>query len=156
NQRAPAMVRSRRWAGVRPRWSAPGVGARRRWVRRPCLETLEGRALLSGLLVSGAGPGGAPNVTVFDADTGQEQFQFPAFGRGMSGGVRVAVGDVNGDGTLDIVAAPGPGGPPVIKVFRSTDGALLGQFNVPRSWARGGVSVAVGDVNGDGTAEIVA
>src|SRR4051812_106597 len=134
---------------------APARRARGRRTGEPSLESLEGRTLLSGLIAAGAGPGGAPTVTVLDADTGAERFRFSAYDPGMTAGVRVAVGDVNGDGTLDIVTAPGPGEAPLVKVFRSTDGAPIGQFAVPQTWALGGVWVAAGDVNGDGRADIV-
>jgi hypothetical protein len=94
-------------------------------------------------------------VTVLDADTGAERFQFQAYDARMRSGVHVAVGDINGDGSLDIITAPGPGAAPVMRVFSSTDGTLLGQFELPRSWAWGGVSVAAGDVNGDGKSDII-
>jgi hypothetical protein len=41
---------------------------------------------------------------VFDQD-GDERFSFMAFDPAFRGGVRVALGDINGDGTPDIVAA---------------------------------------------------
>lgn len=129
--------------------------SRRDRQRAPELEVLETRNLLSGLLVGGAGAGGAPIVQVFDADTGAERFQFQAYNARMKAGVRVAVGDVDGNGELDIVTAPGPGGPATIKVFRSSDGTLIGQFAAPRTWSRGGTWVAAGDVNADGQSEII-
>jgi hypothetical protein len=106
-------------------------------------------------LVEGAGAGALPLVKVFDADTGTERFQFLAYDSRFRGGVRVAVGDVTGDGSLDIITAPGPGTPPFVKIFSSTNGALLGQFAVPRSLAHGGLWVAAGDVDGNGRADIV-
>ncbi len=119
------------------------------------LERLEERRLLSGIVVQGAGPGAPPVVQVLDSDTGAEVLHFSAYGPAMRSGVRVAVGDVNGDGALDIVTATGPGASPVVKVFRSTDGGLISSFALPAGMARGGVWLAVGDVNGDGRADII-
>jgi uncharacterized protein (TIGR03118 family) len=103
----------------------------------------------------GAGEGGGPHVKVFDEDDGHQRFSFMAFSPSFHGGVRVAVGDVNGDGTPDIVAAAGPTGGPHIKVFDGVDGHLLTQFMAFDPNFRGGVNVAVGDVNGDGNDDII-
>src|SRR5438477_1752628 len=71
-------------------------------------------------------------------------------------GVRVAVGDVNGDGRPEIVTAPGNSGFTELKVF---DGRTYRQlktllpFKDAAWWA--GAYVATGDTNGDGRAEIV-
>src|SRR5262249_9065721 len=70
-------------------------------------------------------------------------------------GVRVAAGDVNGDGRADIVTgASNPGGPH-IKVFSGADGSLLKSFFAYDASFFGGVNVAAGDVNGDGFADVV-
>ncbi len=42
---------------------------------------------------------------------------FLAYTSSFKGGVRVAVGDLDGDGKAEIVTAPGPGGGPHIRVF---------------------------------------
>ena len=52
----------------------------------PGLERLEGRLVLSGLLVQGAGPGQAPVVRVLDAATGRQEFQFTAYDARMRSG----------------------------------------------------------------------
>ncbi|MBX7106574.1 MAG: FG-GAP-like repeat-containing protein, partial [Gemmataceae bacterium] len=103
----------------------------------------------------GAGAGGGPHVRVFDYGTGVERFSFYAYDASFHGGVRVAVGDVNGDGTSDIVTGPGPGMSPVIKIFSGVDGSLLSQFTAFTAGFAGGVSVATGDITGDGKAEII-
>jgi len=103
----------------------------------------------------GADQGGGPHVKVFDERNGHERFSFMAFDPAFHGGVRVAMGDVNGDGTADIVAAAGPTGGPHIKVFDGIDGHLVTQFMAFDPNFRGGVNVAVGDVNGDGFDDII-
>jgi len=54
---------------------------------------------------------------VFDVRTGAPPTAFDAFEAGFTGGVRVAAGDVTGDGHDDIVVGPGPGRSPDVRVF---------------------------------------
>jgi uncharacterized protein (TIGR03118 family) len=107
------------------------------------------------LMAVGSDAGGAPEVKVFDSTTGAMKFDFNAYGANFTGGVRVAVGDVTGDGVPDIVTAPGPGGGPDIRVFDGKTGALVREFLAYDVSFTGGVFVAVGDVNGDGFADII-
>ncbi|MFL5342854.1 MAG: FG-GAP-like repeat-containing protein, partial [Gemmataceae bacterium] len=115
----------------------------------------EGTGTRTRLTATGAGPGGGPHVKVYDAATGQLKFSFFAFDPNFTGGVRVAVGDVNGDGVDDIVCAAGPGGGPAVKVFDGTDGHLLTSFFAYDPGFSGGVTVAAGDITGSGKADIV-
>ena len=49
----------------------------------------------------------------------------------------------------------GPGGTPRVKVYDSTSGALIADFFAFEPTFNGGVNVAVGDVNGDGFADVI-
>ena len=122
---------------------------------RPAGEGLEQRLVMAGLLVTGSGKGSPAEVSVFDSGTGAPLFQFAPYGTSFQGGVQVAVGDVDGNGSLDIVTAPGAGMPGMVKVFSATNGTELGEFLAGPKGYKGGLSVAVGDVNGDGKADIV-
>jgi DNA-binding beta-propeller fold protein YncE len=111
-------------------------------------------------LVTGAGPGGGPQVRLFDAATGQEVIAFFAYAPGFTGGVSVAMGDVNGDGIPDVITGAGPGGGSHVQVF---DGAALLKGLVVPLFSffaydpgfTGGVFVAAADLNGDGRADII-
>jgi hypothetical protein len=107
------------------------------------------------IIVTAAGPGMAPEVKVYDANTGTLLLDFDAYDPHFLGGVRVAVGDVNGDGIPDIITAPGPGGGPDIRVFDGATGARIEEFLAYDPHFQAGVFVAAGDVNGDGKADII-
>lgn len=104
-------------------------------------------------VVTGPGFGGGPHVRIFEAD-GAVVAEWMAYGGGFSGGVDVAVGDVNGDGTDEIITAAGPTGGPHVRVFDS-GGRVLSEFMAYDPSFAGGVNVTTGDVNGDGKDEIV-
>src|SRR5207248_1324751 len=72
-----------------------------------------------------------------------------------TGGVSVAAGDINADGFDDIIAGAGAGGGPNVIVFSGKDGSLLRNFFAYDSAFTGGVTVAAGDVDGDGRFEII-
>jgi FG-GAP-like repeat len=106
-------------------------------------------------IITGAGAGGGPHVKVFDGRNGQELRSFFAYAPGFTGGVNVATGDVDGDGYSDIVTAAGAGGGPHVKVFDGrTENERLSFFAGPPGTA-GGLSVAAGDLDGDGLAELI-
>jgi len=106
-------------------------------------------------VVAAAGPGGGPIITVFDGTNGAVLYTFFAFDSGFRNGAEVAVGDVNRDGFQDIIAGAGIGGAPHVKVFSGRDLSVLSSFFAYDAGFRGGVRVASGDFNLDGTDEIV-
>src|SRR5205814_1435174 len=110
-------------------------------------------------IVTAAGPGGGPHVKVFDGATGftiaSPVSDFFAYDAPFRGGVYVAAGDVNGDGFPDVITGAGTGGGPHVKVFDGLTGAVIYSFFAYDAAFRGGVTVAAGDVDGDGHADII-
>jgi len=94
-----------------------------------------------------------PEILLMDAD-GKLKNVFLAYNANFTGGVNIAVGDVDGDGQDEIVTAPMAGGGPHIRVFTKS-GDLVSEFFAYDASFTGGVNVAVGDVDGDGQDEIV-
>jgi hypothetical protein len=103
--------------------------------------------------ITAAGPGGGPHIKLFDAD-GTLITGFFAYAGTMQDGVDVAAGDMDGDGVDEIITAPGPGSGPHIKIF-SADGTEIRGFGAYAGSFRDGVHVAAGDMDGDGTDEII-
>ena len=69
----------------------------------------------------------------------------------------VAAADLNGDGVADIITGAGPGGGPHVRAFSLAGGGVteVASFYAYDPSFTGGVTVAGGDVNGDGIAEII-
>jgi hypothetical protein len=107
-------------------------------------------------IITAPGPGGGPDVRVFDGRTFALVRSFLAYTPAFRGGVSVAAGDVNGDGKADVVTGAGPGGGPHVEVFSGRDGTVLQSFYAYAPAFAGGVWVsAVADVTGDGLADVV-
>lgn len=104
-------------------------------------------------VIAGAGSGGGPQVRVFD-EYGNLMNQFFAYNENFQGGVKVACGDLNDDGFVEIVVGAGNGGGPHVRIF-DNEGVLRGTFFAYNPTFRGGVNVSVGDIDGNGTKEIV-
>lgn len=94
-----------------------------------------------------------PEVTVLSGN-GTIGTRFDAYDESFTGGVHVAVGDVDGDGANEIITASGAGGVPEVKIF-SLGGDLEESFMAYGKNFRGGVNVAAFDLDGDGRAEII-
>jgi hypothetical protein len=108
------------------------------------------------VLGSDGGAGSRPRVAVTLAKTGELIRAFDAYDKHFTGGVRVAVADLNNDGQAEIITAPGPGLTGDIRVFTQY-GKELEQYRITAYEAgfKGGVFVAAADVDGDGFVDIV-
>ena len=96
---------------------------------------------------------GGPQVRIFSS-AGKLVGDFFAYDKNSRGGVSVSLGDVDGDGQDEIVTGPGAGQEPMIKIF-NLKGVLKKNWLAYDKNFKGGVSVAIGDVNGDGQNEII-
>ena len=93
-------------------------------------------------IVVGAGAGGGPDVRVYSgANPAIKLSDFFAYNINFTGGVRVAVADVDGDGFDDIITAPGAGGAPDPRVFDFATLARLDEFMAYDPSFLGGVFV---------------
>jgi trimeric autotransporter adhesin len=100
------------------------------------------------------GQGDGNSVKVYD-QFGDLKYSLTPFDSTFTGGVRVAMGDVNGDGALDVITGTGPGIATQVKIYDGKTQQLLQTIDAFEASFKGGVYVASGDVNGDGKAEIV-
>ncbi len=109
-----------------------------------------------GDIITAPQQGGGPQVRVFDTSGNVELTNgFYAYDAKFHGGVNIAAGDLNCDGKAEIVTGNGPGGTPQVRVF-SGNGKWLGWQVQPFAESdRGGVTVAVGNVDGGCESEII-
>ncbi|HEV2567505.1 MAG TPA: FG-GAP-like repeat-containing protein [Sphingomonas sp.] len=93
-------------------------------------------------IITGAGPGAGPHVRVFDGN-GATTHAFDAFDAEFKGGVRVATGDLNGDGVAELIvtAAAGDGS---VRPFDGATGRALGSFTPFGEDYKGGINLAAG------------
>ena len=115
------------------------------------LESRETPAIVSAV---GAEPGQPGMVIAYD-EFHHELFRVAPYGVGFTGGVRAVVADVNGDGSPDLITAPGNGTTPTVVVIDGTTFLELTRFDTYESTFTGGVNLDAADLNNDGFAEII-
>lgn len=100
-------------------------------------------------------PSGASRLPVRIYErSGVMRHEFYAWPWAFRGGINISIGDTDGDGRAEIAVGAGAGGGPQVRLF-NRDGKLLQQFFAFDSKFRGGVNVAIGDLEGDGSSEII-
>lgn len=111
-------------------------------------------------LIVATGPGGGSIVRVLDgrtfADLANPPYQ--AFESAFAGGVYLAAGDFDNDGRDEVVITPDQGGGPRVQILTLVNGTLqvtADFFGINDPTFRGGARTAVGDMNRDGTPELV-
>lgn len=124
----------------------------------PAQPMVAGQPALNKFTAIGADAGGGPLVTITFANGTYTSFF--AYASSFTGGVRVALGDVNGDGTAEVITGAGPGGGPQVNVYsvNTLSGAVALQtsffaFSAPSF--TGGVYVAAGQTNGDSFDDVI-
>jgi len=105
--------------------------------------------------ITAPGPGGGPDIRVFDGASGALIREFSAYSPAFTGGVFVAAGDVNGDGRSDIITGAGAGGGPHVEAFSGINNQLLVSIIAYDPSFRGGVSVGAGAVFGIAPVQII-
>jgi hypothetical protein len=110
--------------------------------------------ITSPLVAVGVGAGVAPEVKVFNSITGATVFDFYAFTLSYTGGVSVALGDVNGDGIPDLIVGTASGASEV-RVFNGANLSVMYDFYPFVPTFTGGVNVAGGDILGNGVSDII-
>jgi len=98
-------------------------------------------------------------IQVVDETTWQllPELALVAYENDYVGGTRVAVGDLDGDGLEEIITAPGRNRAPEVRMFTLEGDSLPGfpSFLAYEATFRGGVELAVADVNGDGKPDML-
>jgi len=107
-------------------------------------------------IVTGPGPGAAPEVRVFSGADGRLVRKFLAYSSKQRTGVLVAAVQFDSDGVADILTVPGPGAASNLRIFSGKTGKILAVF--PAFYYEpnftGGVNVA--GVNTGGTLDVLA
>ncbi|MBI2426999.1 MAG: VCBS repeat-containing protein [Candidatus Kerfeldbacteria bacterium] len=96
---------------------------------------------------------GGPNVRVVE-ESGDQVETFFAYGETLRGGFMSQGADIDGDGTNEVVTVAGQGFGPHLRAFEP-DGTFIDDEFTSDASSRVGLTMAVGDVNGNGTDDVI-
>lgn len=106
-------------------------------------------------IIIGEGVKAVPQVYVYSAD-GKLLSRFLAYQEEFDGGVRVAAGDLDGDGLDEIITAPKASGGPHVRIFTGEGRPIFTPgFFVFDKEDRRGIFISTIDLEGDGAREII-
>jgi len=97
-------------------------------------------------IITAPASSGSPEIKIFDYH-GSLQNSFFIADKSWRGGLQIAAGNIDGRGYQEIVAAFSAGDEPQIRIS-SAEGNLLGVFLAYEKSFRGGVNLAVANING--------
>ncbi|QEL20720.1 autotransporter-associated beta strand repeat-containing protein [Limnoglobus roseus] len=107
-------------------------------------------------LIAATGKGPRSQAAVIDGATQKILYTFTPFEESFTLGMNVAVGDVDRDGFADVgISAENGGGARVTIYSGRTGQVLMDFFGIEDVNFRGGSTLAFGDVDGDGFADLV-
>lgn len=117
------------------------------------LEQLESREVPTGLDLIAVGGQPSGIARLYDSDS-TLRFQVRPFNVQDPVAVQVAIGDISGDGTPDLIAAAALPSGARIKVYNGVDGSKLSSIGAFPASMADRVSIAAADFNGDGRTDI--
>jgi hypothetical protein len=93
-------------------------------------------------------------VSIYNADNSLRTI-FAPYTESYDKGINISIGDIEDDGSVEIVTGTENGGGPHIRVFNAEGTLINPGFFAYADAFRGGVNVAIGDLNADGIKEII-
>ncbi len=93
-------------------------------------------------------------VYIYEED-GSLHAKFAPYTEEYDQGINISIGDIENDGSVEIVTGTERGGGPHVRVFNKDGNLINPGFFAYAPEFRGGVNVAIGDLNGDNIKEII-